>query len=501
MICQRFEAAIRSGVQIDSLDPWLTQVPESLRPQLQSELERHRSEIQDVSIETRVLSSDAVLGQSPSAGSRHDSGAITSRTAVGSCETFRSLSKEACETLQQRFEEVFYPSGTKILRQGEQASGLHLIRRGCVDIMNRTTGRRIDCDGVGCVLGEMSLLMEKPCSADVIATTDVEALVLSAESYRELKAIHPELEIALSQLVSDRLGGRNHDALCGKEINGYLLRRCINRGGMGVVYQAQNLETGEPCALKMLRHRFIYDDQMQGRFDQEAKLLGDLRHPNIISLRENFLAYRTRFLVLDLCDGADLFQLLRRRGPLDEPAVRAVVGQIACGLLYAHECGVIHRDLKPSNVLVDRSGAVKLTDFGLSRLLESEIPGGKAVGTPSYMPPEQFRTDHVGRECDWYALGCLICEMLTAKILFPPIAWKEMYELKRDKIPQFNWPDVSASRELHEVIRGCLQPEPLHRVTDLEYLSSWAASAEWLFSNNANPDDPSVGPAAQVDGG
>jgi serine/threonine protein kinase len=236
-------------------------------------------------------------------------------------------------------------------------------------------------------------------------------------------------------------------------------------------------------ALKMLRHRFIYDDHIQGRFDQEARLLEDLVHPNIVSLRDHFLAYRTRFLVLDLCDGADLFRVLRVRGPLDESIVRAILGQVAEGVLYLHDSGVIHRDLKPGNVLVDRSGRVRLTDFGLSKLLESEVPEGKAVGTPSYMPPEQFRTADVGPPCDWYAIGCLIFEMLTAQILFTAANWTEMFDLKRRTKPSDRWPVVDASPELRQIIRGAIEPKAKDRQLDLEAISRWSEKVERLFGS------------------
>jgi serine/threonine protein kinase len=165
--------------------------------------------------------------------------------------------------------------------------------------------------------------------------------------------------------------------------------------------------------------------------------------------------------------------------------VRAIVGQIAQGLLYAHSRGVVHRDLKPGNVLVDRSGQVQLTDFGLSRLLESEVLEGKAVGTPTYMPPEQFQTDRVGPECDWYALGCLTCEMLTSRILFMPRKWLELYEVKRAMKPSEHWPNVPASGELREVINGCLEPNPGDRHVDLKRLSAWANPVPWLFQSVA----------------
>ena len=92
-------------------------------------------------------------------------------------------------------------------------------------------------------------------------------------------------------------------------------------------------------------------------------------------------------------------------------------------------------------------------------LIESELLEGKAVGTPSYMPPEQFRTDDLGPESDWYAFGCMICEMLTGKILFPPSQWSKLFEKKRQMVPQDDWPKVNVSEELRQVIHGSLQPD------------------------------------------
>ncbi len=480
MIRLRFEAALRAGETFDGLDVWLRQVPENVREQLREELEICRDKAHPESVETRVLSSDAAIGQAVP-DDLFSTDKLTSENAVRGCRTFQGLSSDAMAALETELQPKSFPSGTLLLLQGEMARGLYLILSGSVDIIDTATGERIDCDGAGSVLGEMSLLTGQPCSAQVVATSDVHALFLSADGYRRLTDQHPELEIALSQLVSDRLGGRKHDALCGKVIGDYVLDRCLNRGGMGVVYEAHHATTGKSVALKMLRHCFIYDDQMKGRFDQEADLLGNLEHPNVISIRHHFLAYRTRFLVLDLCDGADLFHVLMARGPLDEPTARAILGQIARGLLYAHESGVIHRDLKPGNVLVDRQGQVKLTDFGLSKLIKSEVKEGKAVGTPAYMPPEQFRNDNAGPACDWYALGCLACELLTGEILFDGRNWMELFNRKRKQFPSADWPDIDASEELKRIIRDSLQPKVGQRRMNLTLISSWARPVDGLF--------------------
>jgi tRNA A-37 threonylcarbamoyl transferase component Bud32 len=481
LIRRRFEEALRSGETLEGMDSWLRQVPQHVRPQLHDELQRCQAALTPSSVETQILSPTGMLNRVfpdellPPA-------ALPRENAVHGCRTFQGMAPQAISALELELQPQSFSDGTLLVRQGEQARGLLLVLRGAVDVVDARTDERIACDGVGSVLGEMSLLTGQPCSAQVRATCDVDALVLSVDGYERLKRDHPELEIALSQLVSDRLGGRRHDALCGKEIGSYRLDHCISRGGMAVVYQANHLDSGEAVALKMLRHRFIYDDQMKGRFDQEAELLADLLHPNIISFREHFLAYRTRFLVLDLCDGSDLLRVLQLHGPMDEATTRAILGQIALGLQYAHQAGVIHRDLKPGNVLVDRRGRIRITDFGLSKLLQSESPDQKAVGTPAYMPPEQFRSDEATASCDWYALGCLAYEMLSGKILFDGSNWMEILDMKRHRVPSATWPEIEASDELRRVIAGALEPLAAKRHLDLDVISEWAEPVGGLFS-------------------
>jgi serine/threonine protein kinase len=190
-------------------------------------------------------------------------------------------------------------------------------------------------------------------------------------------------------------------------------------------------------------------------------------------MRGHFVAYRTRFIVLDLCDGADLRQLLRRSGPLGEEIARGILGQIAAGLQHAHRHGILHLDLKPANVLVDRAGQVAITDFGLGRLIESDGCDKEVVGTPLYMPPEQFAMTDVGPHCDWYSLGCMAYELLTGERLFGAEDSRNLLRQK-SRIPSESWPAVSASEDYRQSIRTALQPLVDHREIDLDEVATWA---------------------------
>jgi serine/threonine protein kinase len=352
---------------------------------------------------------------------------------------------------------------------------LYLILQGDVEVVavDGITRATLDIDGRGSVFGEISTITGEPCTADVMAITPVQAMMLSIEPFETLRRDYPEIEIALSHLVSDRLGQQARDALCGKALGGYRVERCLSAGTMGVVYAATDTSNGSRRALKMLRHRFIFDPRVVSRFDQEVEFLRGLNHSNIVSLRGHFVAYKTRFMVLDLYDGTDLRRLLRDRGPLQESAARAVLGQIADGLRHAHRHGVLHLDLKPANILINRQGHVAISDFGLSKLIAAEACEDEAVGTPLYMPPEQFTMTDVGPHSDWYALGCIAYELLTAKRLFPSDGEDDLHVLKQ-RHPDQRWPRLTSSDEYRNLVAQAVQPDIANRAMDLDQIATWA---------------------------
>lgn len=196
----------------------------------------------------------------------------------------------------------------------------------------------------------------------------------------------------------------------------------VGTGGMGVVYKAKQKQLDRLVAVKLVRPDLCDDPSFAERFTREARAMARLSHPAIINVfdfgqRENFY-----FFIMEFVDGANLRQLVRS-GELDSKAALAVVPQICEALQYAHDAGIVHRDIKPENILLDKSGRVKIADFGLAKLVKPQpddftLTGTKqVVGTPHYMAPEQFEhPTEVDHRADIYSVGVVIYEMLTGEL-------------------------------------------------------------------------------------
>ena len=197
----------------------------------------------------------------------------------------------------------------------------------------------------------------------------------------------------------------------------YSLIRRIGKGGMAVVYEAER--RGERLALKRPLTGFLDDTQFRERFLREAELGRTLHHPNIIRIFDRGQVGQTPYFAMELLEGETLRACLDREGRLDPARAARVTGQVAEALDYAHNKGVIHRDLKPSNIMLDRSGSVKVMDYGIARAqrLEGLTATGAFLGTPSYAAPE---TVEAGSQppSDIYSLGVVFFEMLTGSLPF-----------------------------------------------------------------------------------
>ena len=206
------------------------------------------------------------------------------------------------------------------------------------------------------------------------------------------------------------------------DLAGYRIETLLGRGGMGVVYRAEQTRLGRKVALKLLSPELAANEGFRVRFEHESRLAAAIDHPNIIPLYEAGEADGLLFITMRYVEGTDLKALVAREGPMDLRRAVAVVAQLASALDAAHDRGLVHRDVKPANVLVssgagpESSDHCYLTDFGLTKDTSSSVEltaTGQFVGTIAYVAPEQIEGTAQTGATDQYALGCVLYECLT----------------------------------------------------------------------------------------
>jgi len=209
----------------------------------------------------------------------------------------------------------------------------------------------------------------------------------------------------------------------------YRIEAKLGAGGMGAVYRATHVKLGSPVAVKILLEQYASDATLRKRFEREAKALGAVRHPNVVSVIDYGIADEVPYLVMELLEGETLSHRLSR-APFPHAQVQELVTQLLRALSFVHAQGLVHRDLKPANVFFERlpegDERLKVLDFGLAKVVEPERMGsdphltaaGEAVGTPAYMAPEQITGGQADAATDVYAVGVILFQLLTGRLPF-----------------------------------------------------------------------------------
>ncbi|WP_344961349.1 serine/threonine-protein kinase, partial [Streptomyces thioluteus] len=273
----------------------------------------------------------------------------------------------------------------------------------------------------------------------------------------------------------------------------YRLGELLGRGGMGEVWRGQDEVLGRQVAVKLLLGDDGEDSAAQ-RFRLEAQTAARLNHPQVVGVYD-FGSWEGRFyLVMELVDGPSLAQQLAARGPLSPAGVADIAAQSAAGLAAAHRQGVVHRDIKPGNLMLDRTGTVKIGDFGIARFVDETSAqltrAGQIVGTSTYLAPERALGRVAGPASDVYALGCVLYHLLVGQ---PPF-WAEsptsLLYLHVDSPPvppRQHRADVPYALEAY--LLGMLAKEPEARPTAQE-VADWFASSSWRDGQPAHPAGP-----------
>lgn len=266
------------------------------------------------------------------------------------------------------------------------------------------------------------------------------------------------------------------DVLAGR----YEIRQFLAYGGMGEVYEADDLDGGRRIAIKTIRRELAPGDHLSW-MRREVQAARRVEHPNVCKVFDVVETGSTVFLTMEMLDGETLSEKLKREGPMTERQALPLIRRMVAALSAAHRAGVVHRDFKSGNVMIlPRSGAaprVVITDFGLARQLPLDpratstkfSPGSTAgFGTPAYMAPEQIQSGKVGPAADIYALGVMLYEMLTGELPFAgdsPLAMAVKKTRERPVAPENLAPTLRPTWS--DVILKCLEADPKRRFQDV----------------------------------
>jgi serine/threonine-protein kinase len=267
-------------------------------------------------------------------------------------------------------------------------------------------------------------------------------------------------------------GDRGTDEGLPVEFGEYRLLRRLGKGGMASVYEAER--RGERFALKRPLAGFLDDPRFLERFLREAELGRSLHHPNIIRIFDRGQVGAVPYFAMELIDGPTLRARLDVEGRLDPTLATRVTAQVAEALDYAHNKGVIHRDLKPSNIMLDRTGGVKVMDYGIARALHLEgvTTTGGFLGTPYYSAPEAIEGMTEPRS-DIYSLGVVYFEMLTGSLPFrgdSAFAVLRSHSLTPPPAPSSL--NYALTEDLDRIVLRLLSKEPSSRPTAEELLNA-----------------------------
>jgi len=319
---------------------------------------------------------------------------------------------------------------------------------------------------------ERGSFLKAACEGDDELRVEIETLLASHQRASDF------IETPVVGIATKLFDRAPPDSLVSQTIGHYKLTERIGAGGMGDVYLATDITAGRKAALKLLPARFTGDVERLRRFEQEARTVVGLNHPNILTIYEIGEDRSTHYIASELIDGETLRQRLGR-GPLEMDEALDVAIQVASALVAAHEAGIVHRDIKPENIMRRPDGYVKVLDFGIAKLAEQEVPVttmeeeavlpfetrlGSILGTARYMSPEQALGEPVDGRTDIWSLGAVLYEMIAGRAPFGGSAPREvMNSMLTTEPPPLTSSIAQTPAELQQIVSKALSKEREHR--------------------------------------
>lgn len=262
--------------------------------------------------------------------------------------------------------------------------------------------------------------------------------------------------------------------------NRYLLTAQQGSGGMAVIYKARDQLLGRIVAIKILRPSLTADPAFIARFQNEARAIANLQHPNIVTVHDvgthNSPPNMTHYIVMEFVEGSDLKKIIKTENQLSVERAMHFGTQICDGIGYAHRAGIVHADVKPQNILITVDQKVKVTDFGIAQALTDTQPQQRESvvwGSPHYFAPEQAKGEKPSAASDVYAIGIVMFEMLTGRLPYVGTSQQELAMAHiKEPVPlviQFN-PQVG--EKLSQLVARAMSKDPGTRFRDADQLGA-----------------------------
>jgi predicted Ser/Thr protein kinase len=372
----------------------------------------------------------------------------------------------ACRFLQDMiFSRV--RKGERIITQGEQGDDFYVILKGTCTLTQEKNDMLFEIDRRerGDILGEMALYGEEIRDANVYAETDTDLLSMGREQFEGLSQEYPDLRNFLSEVIAHRLSSSKVPA--DRKIGKYIITERIANGGSGLIFKGNHVLLNMPVAIKMLKHELAMNQDFLGAFRNEANIVAQLNHPNIIRVYDIEELYQTVFIIMEYLDGVPLKYMLRSM-KLSLSKIVDFTLQVCSGLEYAHKKGIIHQDINPQNIFILPDGQVRIFDFGLACFRGCVDTNLLFPGTLSYISPEQIRGNPVDERTDIYSLGITVYEMIVGRVPFTgnDVGALISAHLQKD-IPEIRAIVHNVPEELHTFLRKSTQKEPSSRYQNI----------------------------------
>jgi serine/threonine-protein kinase len=253
----------------------------------------------------------------------------------------------------------------------------------------------------------------------------------------------------------------------------------LGTGGMGTVFLARDPELDRQLAIKLVKDDLTDDPELRERFSREARSAARLRHPNIITVFDIGDVDGRPFIAMEYIPGESLADVIRRRTVVDLGRALGWMESLCAGLAHAHKSGIVHRDIKPGNLMVDQDGTLKIVDFGIARLGDSQLTrDGMLVGSANYMAPEQLLGAGTDCRADTFAVGAVCYELLTLERAFPgTIADGLFTRICHEPPPPMERFRPELARAVIEIVNRALEKDPARRYQDLAVMAQHLARA------------------------